>query len=208
MQFRTAYLRRHERDLERQVSERTAELRTLAVALGRSKSQLEHIAYRDPLTDLPNRRMFAEKIDRLLGSADTGPLSLLIVDLDRFKQINDTLGHDAGDALLVETARRLRGVVRKQDCVARMGGDEFAIILTDAQDDAENRQICDRIVAAFDTRIEFEGSQIQASVSVGYAISPRHGNTQTELYKSADLALYEAKRAGRNTWRLYSLESV
>jgi diguanylate cyclase (GGDEF)-like protein len=208
VQIRTAYLRRHERDLEQQVCERTAELQTLAVALGESKSQLERIAYRDPLTDLPNRRMFTQEIDRLLRSADAGPLSLLLIDLDRFKQINDTLGHDAGDALLVETARRLRGVVREPDCVARLGGDEFAIILADAQDNAQNRRICDRIVAAFDTTIEYKGTQIQASVSIGFSISPQHGTTQTELYKSADLALYEAKRAGRNTWRQYALETA
>src|SRR5262249_58786798 len=118
------YLRRARRELERQVVERTAELRE-------SQRQLQQIAYCDTLTALPNRRMFMEEFRELLvlSGLQSGRFALLLIDLDRLKQINDTLGHDAGDALLIEAGLRLQAALRKAHVVARLGGDEFAVRL-------------------------------------------------------------------------------
>jgi diguanylate cyclase (GGDEF)-like protein len=182
--------------LERQVAERTAELE-------KSKRQIELIAYQDALTGLPNRRMFIADFQKhlVLESRRAGRFALLLIDLDHFKQINDTLGHDAGDAMLVESAARLQNAVRHSDCLARLGGDEFAILLTETVDMAAAEAICLRIVESFTAPIPFNGIEMRTSPSIGMALYPAHGTTQDTLYKAADLALYEAKAAGRNTWR-------
>jgi diguanylate cyclase (GGDEF)-like protein len=210
VQVRTAYFRRRERELERQVSERTAELETLAVELRSRKAQLELIAYHDPLTDLPNRRMFAEHLTELLDAARTQnrTCAVLLIDLDRFKAINDTLGHDAGDAVLVEAALRLRSVIRASDGIARLGGDEFAIALGADCERAELDAICRRIVNGFAAPITFAGVDVMTSPSIGIAVFPRDGESRDVLLKSADIALYEAKRAGRNTWRWFTLAAA
>jgi diguanylate cyclase (GGDEF)-like protein len=198
IQIRTVYLRRHQRDLERQVIERTAELRE-------SQRQLEQIAYYDTLTALPNRRMFTEEFRELLVLArlQNQRFALLLIDLDRFKQINDSLGHDAGDALLIEAAIRLQAAVRKSDCVARLGGDEFGVLVAQnpAATDIEN--ICQRIIESFVMPVTVSGTSVKSSASIGVAVFADHGATLDSLYKSADLALYEAKRAGGNLWRWY-----
>ena len=196
VQRRTAYLRHRQRELERQVAERTAELE-------QSKRQIELIAYQDALTGLPNRRMFIGDFQKhlVLESRRAGRFALLLIDLDHFKKINDTLGHDAGDALLVEAASRLQNAVRHSDCLARLGGDEFAILLTDMVDKAAAEAICQRIIESFLAPIPFNGVDMRTSASIGMALYPTHGANQDALYKSADLALYEAKAAGRNTWR-------
>jgi diguanylate cyclase (GGDEF)-like protein len=202
VQIRTVYLRRHQRDLERQVIERTAELRE-------SQRQLEQIAYYDTLTALPNRRMFTEEFRELivLARLQSQKFALLLIDLDRFKQINDSLGHDAGDALLIEAAIRLQAAVRKSDCVARLGGDEFGVLVSQnpAASDIEN--ICHRIIESFVMPVAVSGTNVKSSASIGVAVFPDHGATLDNLYKSADLALYEAKRAGGNLWRWYRSQS-
>jgi diguanylate cyclase (GGDEF)-like protein len=187
--------------LERQVADRTEELRE-------SHRQLEKIAYYDMLTSLPNRRIFTEQFRARLALARRHgePLALLLVDLDRFKQTNDTFGHDAGDAVLIETAVRLRAAVRESDCVARLGGDEFGILLITAAAPAGIDLVCRRIVDSFIDGISFNSVTLKTSCSVGAALLPQHGDTQEHLYKSADLALYEAKRSGRNTFCIYRPE--
>jgi len=208
VQGRTAYLRRHERELERQVAARTAELSQCTVELRDSQLQLEQFAFFDALTGLPNRRMFTEDFRKLLARArrEGGRFGLLLIDLDGFKQINDTLGHDAGDALLIETGVRLRAIAREADCVARLGGDEFVILLAEGHTEAGIDSICRRIVDSFTVAITYNGAHIATSCSIGVAECPNDGETQDSLYKSADLALYDAKRAGRNTWRWYRPE--
>ena len=198
VQGRTLYLRRNQRDLERQVVERTAELRE-------SQRQLEQIAYYDTLTALPNRRMFTEEFREaiMMARMQDQRFALLLIDLDRFKQINDSLGHDAGDALLIEAAIRLQAAVRKSDCVARLGGDEFGVLVAQnpAASDIEN--ICNRIIDSFVMAVPVNGTEVKSSASIGVAVFPDHGATLDSLYKSADLASYEAKRAGGNMWRWY-----
>lgn len=198
VQARTVYLRRARRELERQVVERTAELRE-------SQRQLQQIAYCDTLTALPNRRMFMEEFRELLVLAglQSGRFALLLIDLDRLKHINDTLGHDVGDALLIEAAIRLQAAVRKSDCVARLGGDEYAILLTQNPAATDIEAVCKRIVDNFALEVVVNGAGVRTSPSIGVAVYPEHGTAQDRLYKSADLALYEAKRMGGNRWCWY-----
>jgi diguanylate cyclase (GGDEF)-like protein len=198
VQGRTVYLRRNQRDLERQVVERTAELRE-------SQRQLEQIAYYDTLTALPNRRMFTEEFREaiMMARMQDQRFALLLIDLDRFKQINDSLGHDAGDALLIEAAIRLQAAVRKSDCVARLGGDEFGVLVAQNPAATDIESICNRIIDSFVMPVPVNGTEVKSSASIGVAVFPDHGATLDSLYKSADLASYEAKRAGGNMWRWY-----
>jgi diguanylate cyclase (GGDEF)-like protein len=177
--------------------------RKTAKTLQTAQEELEYFAYFDALTSLANRRMFIGHLRRLitLSRRHGTRFALLLIDLDRFKQINDTLGHDAGDALLVEISARLRRAVRSDDQVARLGGDEFAVILQNADNAEEIERICTRIADSFTNKVQFNGIQIAASTSVGVAVFPEDGDQEDSLYKSADVALYEAKRSGRNTWR-------
>jgi diguanylate cyclase (GGDEF)-like protein len=203
VQGRTVYLRRNQRDLERQVVERTAELRE-------SQRQLEQIAYEDTLTALPNRRMFTEEFRELimLARLQGQRFALLLIDLDQFKQINDSLGHDAGDTLLIEAAIRLQAAVRKSDCVARLGGDEFGVLVSQNPAATDIESICHRIIESFVMPVPVNGAEVKSSASIGVAVFADHGATLDSLYKSADLALYEAKRAGGNTWRWYRAQTA
>jgi len=191
-------LRQLNQDLESRVQQRTAELE-------RSKAQLEKQAYHDPLTGLPNRRSLEQRFSatRSAAARKHGALAVLLIDLDHFKQINDNIGHDAGDVILVETARRLVSAVREYDIVARMGGDEFAVLLPDVNDRASVDKVCARIVGALKDRIFFNGHHIVTSPSIGAAFYPEHGDLWQDLYKAADVALYAAKRGGRARWEWY-----
>jgi diguanylate cyclase (GGDEF)-like protein len=195
-ELRTRMLRNRQQELARQVEDRTAEL-------VESKRQLEEIAYIDPLTALANRRRFTAELRLLLLTTlqrDSG-FGLLLIDLDRFKGINDSLGHDAGDALLVETAARLKSAVREGDLVARLGGDEFAILLVGGSDRLRVEQICTRIVELFGPPVAFKGATMRTTPSIGAALYPQDARTEEALLKAADVALYAAKHGGSNTWR-------
>ncbi|WP_263408935.1 ligand-binding sensor domain-containing protein [Terriglobus tenax] len=195
VQTRTAYLRARQRELERQVASQTAELR-------KREHQLEQMAYSDPLTGLPNRRMFTEHFNQVsaLMRRQEGKFALLLIDLDRFKQINDTLGHDAGDALLIEAASRLKAAVRESDHVFRLGGDEFAVLEVGFTEPSSVEMICRRITRSFEKLVTVNGASMNTSPSIGVATFPVDGESLEELYKIADMALYQAKGAGRNTW--------
>lgn len=200
-QARTAYLRRRQRALEAIVAERTRQLAA-------SQRELEKIAYFDSLTGLANRRLFNDELRRLCAHSrrsGTG-FALLLIDLDKFKHVNDTLGHDAGDALLVAVARALEQSVRETDRVARLGGDEFAILLPEVNADECLARVCERIFGKLSQPAQHQGQRLQPLASVGAAICPVDGQTPDELYKSADLALYAAKGAGRNGWRRYKAD--
>jgi diguanylate cyclase (GGDEF)-like protein len=196
VQARTSLLRRRQRELEEVVASRTAELRA-------TQLRLETMAYNDALTDLPNRRRFNDELQRLdaLARRRGDSFALLLIDLDRFKHINDMLGHDAGDALLVATAERLRAAVRQTDCVARLGGDEFAVLLTPAND-AIVGDVAQRIVDSMRAPITFGPHVMHVSASIGAALAWQDGVAPEGLYKKADTALYRAKEAGRDTWRM------
>ncbi len=197
IQARTTLLRRRQHELEDMVNVRTAELRTI-------QSKLETLAYADPLTGLPNRRLFNDEMRHLAAQAQRGggTFGLLLIDLDHFKAVNDTLGHDAGDALLVEAAQRLKLAVREADRVVRLGGDEFAVLLTGLVDEHTIGSICNRIVGSLAEPVVFGDVTMRISASVGAARFEVSQSGVDGLYKAADLALYRAKEAGRNTWRL------
>jgi diguanylate cyclase (GGDEF)-like protein len=195
----TRLIRARADQLARLVEEQTAELR-------KSQMELEQLARFDSLTALPNRRHFSEDFDRMCAQEKGDEFTLLLIDVDDFKGINDTYGHDAGDAFLVETSNRLQSAVRSTDRVARLGGDEFSILLTGSHDQEWLNKICDRIVESFSAPVSFNDLSIRATVSVGVASFPRDGDTQEKLYKSADIALYEAKRRGRNNWQKFRPE--
>jgi diguanylate cyclase (GGDEF)-like protein len=210
VQLRTMYLRQRQRQLQRLVAERTAELERRGIELRHSQEQLEQMAYFDSLTGLPNRRMFNDELRRLIARSlrGQGDFALLLVDLDGFKQVNDLDGHDAGDALLVAVADRLKTLVRETDSVARLGGDEFAVLLPRTDEDGGVDATCARMLASLGEPLQMDGRSIQATASIGVAVCPQEGTTADGLYKSADLALYEAKRAGRNTWRWRMRETM
>nr|WP_315248903.1 diguanylate cyclase [uncultured Duganella sp.] len=193
---RTAYLRRRQHELEAMVETRTAELRA-------TQAQLETLAYGDPLTGLSNRRLFNDELRHLVAQTERGgpAFTLLLIDLDRFKPVNDTLGHDAGDALLAATAERLRAAVREADRPFRLGGDEFAVLLSQTAERDTLEPVCARILANLAAPLPHGAAVIEISASIGAAVHCA-GDSHEQLYKRADIALYDAKAAGRNTWRL------
>ena len=162
-------------------------------------------AAHDPLTGLVNRSVLHRKLeDAALTSARTGvPFALLMLDLDEFKRTNDTLGHDAGDALLCALAERLIGAARPDDTVARLGGDEFAVLLTDVGSEAQIQSVCAKLFEAIKEPLVHEGKLLECRTSVGASIYPDLADSKTELLKQADLALYAAKAAGRGTLKIY-----
>ena len=161
-------------------------------------SRIELIARRDALTDLWNRTALIELLEkRLSGVAASGEtVALILIDLDRFKDINDTFGHQTGDAVLREVGERIKSAAHPGDEVARIGGDEFVVIVIGV-DDERPRQTAEQVFATFANPFQVDINQHMCSASIGYAIAPRHGSTLEELFRNADLALYDAKQAGR-----------
>ena len=170
----------------------------------RAEEQIEFHAYHDVLTHLPNRKLFTDRLSQNLTHARrTGkPLAVMFVDLDHFKSINDTLGHTAGDELLLEMARRLRGCVREDDTVARLGGDEFTIILSELRHPEDAVTVAEKIIKAVQKSITIGGMPIDVSASIGIALYPVDGNDPESLLRNADSAMYRAKESGRNTYQL------
>lgn len=197
LHLRMRSARKRQRRLESLVERRTSELLV-------SQLELEKLAYSDTLTGLGNRRRYAGVLGRLLATAGTRPFALLLIDLDRFKQVNDELGHDTGDALLVEVADRLTSAIRQRDGIFRLGGDEFGIVVTDIADAQAVEDVCRRLYAAFVEPVAAGANPIVVALSVGAVIVDTDGQAMEAIYRRADQALYDAKRAGRGTWRLAS----
>ncbi len=172
------------------------------------QAELERMALHDALTGLPNRTLFNDRIDRAIGAAKRARLSMavLLLDLDRFKDVNDTLGHDVGDLLLTEVGPRLQQPLRETDTVARLGGDEFAILLPGPTDVAIACRIAERIVDGLRHPFEIRGLVLEIGVSIGVALYPEHGQSGPELLQHADVAMYAAKR-GPTGFVIYSAES-
>ncbi|SFF17122.1 EAL domain-containing protein [Methylobacterium sp. 13MFTsu3.1M2] len=170
-----------------------------------AEGQVAHMARHDGLTDLPNRALFYERLEIRLADLhlNGGTCAVLCLDLDRFKAVNDSLGHAAGDFLLRAVAHRIRAVLRADDMVARFSGDEFAVLVADADDPARAEALAARLIAAVQAPIPFGKRRLKVGLSVGIARAPGHGFDSETLVRRADLALYRAKTEGRNTHRVF-----
>jgi diguanylate cyclase (GGDEF)-like protein/PAS domain S-box-containing protein len=168
----------------------------------------EYLAMHDPLTGLPNRVLLLERLEQAIASVSRrrDMAALLLLDLDRFKDINDTLGHPAGDLLLQQAAARLNASVREVDTVARIGGDEFSIVLSGIKDAADAQLLSRRLLETFQTPFDLAGHEVLVTVSVGIVLIPTDGSIPDKLLKHADIALYRAKEEGRNASRFFEPE--
>lgn len=181
------------------------QLSTAIVDLRASEAQAQHLAFHDVLTGLPNRAMFHDRLEQALARARRGhPCAILALDLDRFKQVNDTLGHAAGDTLIREFAQRLAEIVRTTDTVARIGGDEFSVLLCDADRRKDIEQLCDRVLATVREPFDLLGSKVFVGVSIGVVLVPEAGTDRGDLIRKADIALYRAKSEGRDRYRIFT----
>jgi diguanylate cyclase (GGDEF)-like protein len=171
----------------------------------RAEARVVHQAFHDPLTDLPNRALLGDRLSAALSrvSEGSGAVSLLLLDLDRFKLINDTLGHQAGDTLLVTVAERLRASVRPGDTVARLGGDEFTVLLEHVTSPAQAEEVAARITSALALPIDLGGRTMVVTTSIGIAHHESGHASEADLLRDADVALYQAKAAGRACWAIY-----
>ena len=173
-----------------------------------AQDRIAFMAHHDALTGLANRTQLIEKLNEALASAGSkhDGVAVHFIDLDRFKRVNDTLGHDGGDSLLQIVAQRLRAIVRADDVVARLGGDEFVIVQIDVENKAQTEGLAQRLIEITTAPIELKEQTIIATVSVGIALAPADGLNPERLLKSADLALYRAKAEGRNCIRFFQPE--
>ncbi|HEY6872948.1 MAG TPA: diguanylate cyclase [Geobacteraceae bacterium] len=167
---------------------------------------IRYLAYHDALTGLPNRALFSDRLSQVLAYASRSgaQAALMILDLDRFKQINDTLGHRVGDLLLRGVSRRLKESLRKSDTVSRMGGDEFVLLLPKVASMENVAAIARKILKSFQQPFECDGQTLNITTSIGISMFPDDGGDEDTLLKNADIALYRAKEEGRNTFRRYS----
>ena len=180
------------------------EVRLLHEAARNHGKMLESLALNDPLTGLANRRLLSDRISMALIHArrNKSAMAVVYLDLDGFKQINDTLGHGAGDVLLTMVAGRLVETVRQEDTVARLGGDEFILALWHVSGSDDAATVALKVIEAVSQPYGIEGHTVSITTSAGVGIYPGHGEDADTLMKSADLALYEAKRAGKNVYRI------
>ncbi|MBD8722531.1 EAL domain-containing protein [Oxalobacteraceae sp. CFBP 13708] len=211
-------VRRARDELEVRVAERTAELAGANALLQeeinerrQAEARVHHMAYHDSLTGLPNRAMLSDRLDAAMRSVASGDeahkgagLALIFLDLDRFKTINDSLGHLVGDLLLCEVARRLVRSVRPGDLVARLGGDEFVVLLPGVDEGAAAAAVGDAIIAALASPCAIEGRSLHISPSIGICLYPQDGGDVDTLMRHADAAMYQAKAAGRNNYQFFT----
>jgi diguanylate cyclase (GGDEF)-like protein/PAS domain S-box-containing protein len=167
---------------------------------------IRHHAYYDALTLLPNRFLALDRLSQLLNEAQRNneKIAVLFIDLDDFKKVNDTLGHEIGDRLLIESAKRLNQVVRKEDTVGRLGGDEFIVLLRGLDNDRNSLSIVENILKVFRQPFHLNGRELTLTLSLGIALYPDNGKTPSELLRNADIAMYQAKASGRNTYSFFT----
>ncbi|GAB4512457.1 MAG: hypothetical protein Tsb0026_16420 [Sulfuricaulis sp.] len=174
----------------------------------RAQERVRYLAYYDPLTDIPNRALFTDRLEQamLLGHREKNCFALMLMDLDRFKNINDSLGHQAGDQALQQVATRLKSCLRESDTVARMGGDEFAVLLMTTAHVDGAVVVAQKILAAIAKPFQIEDRHFQVGASLGIALFPEHGDEADTLLRAADNAMYKAKQP-RNDFRIYDPDS-
>ena len=177
-------------------------------AIKRSQAELEHLAHFDPLTELPNRSLFHDRLSHALERAGryNQHVAVMVLDLDRFKTVNDSLGHPIGDQLLQQVAHRLKDCVRVEDTVARLGGDEFSVVLANLKSGDNIVDIARKILDSIERPFSINGHAAMVSTSIGIAVFPEDGTTPDLLIRNADAAMYQSKAAGRNTYHYYQPE--
>ncbi|GAB4346235.1 MAG: hypothetical protein Kow006_04440 [Gammaproteobacteria bacterium] len=173
-----------------------------------SERRLEHLAHHDPLTDLPNRLLFRARLEHAIQQARRKgrKLAVLFIDLDRFKHINDSLGHAVGDLLLTQVPQRMQVRVRQGDTLSRLGGDEFTVLLEDIDGTREAALVAEKLLRGFEGVFEVEGREFYLTASIGIGLFPDDGEEAETLLRNADAAMYLAKEQGRNSYRFYTRE--
>ena len=173
-----------------------------------SEARIQHMAHHDFLTGLPNRFLLADRLTQMLASArrDGSRFAVLFIDLDRFKTVNDSMGHRVGDRLLCLIGERLRRLLRASDTVARQGGDEFIVLLSHIEGPADAAQVCSKLLSAFSEPCRIDDLELAVTLSIGIAIGPDDGNESDILLKHADLAMYQVKQRGRNDFEFFHPE--
>jgi len=196
------------RELDHRVQQRTGELQAEVVERRNAETRLDHLAHHDPLTGLPNRLMFVEQLKHSIGLAARGRrrLAVLFVDLDRFKEVNDSLGHAVGDELLIAAARRLLGHLRTSDSLARLGGDEFVCVIEDIKDAREAGNVAGKLIELLSQPFVIDEHELFVSASIGICVYPDDGDSIDVLVRNADTAMYQAKANGRSRSHFYSPE--
>ncbi len=171
----------------------------------RHEERIRHLAYHDPLTGLPNRQLLQDRVEHAVAKAkrDGTALAVMFLDLDRFKVVNDTLGHNLGDLLLQEVATRISSCLRETDTVGRLGGDEFVILLENAPPNSAVGGVAEKVLASIAAAFDLEGQEVHVSASIGIAIFPQDGEDAIVLMKNADTAMYQAKAQGRNEFLFF-----
>jgi diguanylate cyclase (GGDEF)-like protein/PAS domain S-box-containing protein len=171
------------------------------------EEHMSHMAQYDVLTHLPNRALFDDRLHQAIAAAQRHKehLALMFLDLDKFKPVNDTYGHGVGDLLLKEAAQRIQDCLRESDTAARIGGDEFVILLPTIETERDAKKVGEKILHALNQPFELAGHSLQISSSIGVAVYPKHGRDEKLLVKSADIAMYHAKKNGRNNVKIYQL---
>ncbi|MFD1731556.1 diguanylate cyclase domain-containing protein [Deinococcus malanensis] len=193
----------HKREAERE-RQRNTELSQANTALEQAQQHLAYRATHDALTGLHNRAHFQAEAERYLADLAGGDLGILFIDLDRFKQVNDTLGHNVGDELLKQVGQRLRNVVRAGDLVARLGGDEFTLLLPGLRHGADAERVARKVLASLARPFQVAGHELHVTASIGVAVAPQDGTDITTMQKHADVAMYRAKHDGKNAVRTFS----
>lgn len=201
-------LKKMNEGLEKTVSERTNDLRTALQNIKDAKKRTEHLALHDPLTSLPNRRFLRNHLDELFAHAraEDASVAILHIDLDRFKLINDTLGHAAGDHVLSEVAKILRDVTQEEDFIARIGGDEFVVVTKFAESNDYVKDLAARIPQRVAEPIDFNGRPLRIGASVGFCFDKASKTAPDKLLISSDIALYQAKDLGRGVSQEFTSE--
>ncbi len=174
-----------------------------------SEAKLRHMSQHDTLTDLPNRQLYKVLLDHAIEhNQEDQHTAVLMIDLDRFKHVNETMGHQAGDQLLIQVARRLRNVISDSHLLARVGGDEFAIMIENCPHQGEAERVAMRIVNALETAVDLDGQNFFTTASIGITLYPEHGFDSETLIKNADAAVHQAKEDGRNNYAFYQPEQT